>query len=57
MSLLRSSFVIGRKLISTLTNQNAVDMVDFRWRKLSKIDLALYEQNGYLFQTNHPVPT
>jgi uncharacterized damage-inducible protein DinB len=39
---LKSSFAIGRKAISTLTNQNAMDMIDFRWRKLSKLDLAFY---------------
>ena len=38
----KSSFAIGRKAISTLTNQNAMDMVDFRWRKLPKLDLAFY---------------
>jgi len=39
---LKSSFAIGRKAISTLTNQNAMDMIDFRWRKLPKLDLAFY---------------
>jgi uncharacterized damage-inducible protein DinB len=39
---LKSSFAIGRKAISTLTTQNAMDMVDFRWRKLPKLDLAFY---------------
>src|SRR5204862_5084858 len=28
---LKSSFKIGRKAISTLTNQNTMDMIDFRW--------------------------
>ena len=37
-----NSFKIGRKAISTLTNQNAMDMIDFRWRKLPKLDLAFY---------------
>jgi uncharacterized damage-inducible protein DinB len=39
---LKSSFAIGRKAISTLTNQNAMDMIDFRWRKLPRLDLAFY---------------
>jgi uncharacterized damage-inducible protein DinB len=39
---LKSSFAIGRKAISTLTNQNAMDMIQFRWRKLSRLDLAFY---------------
>ena len=39
---LKSSFAIGRKAISTLTSQNAMDMIDFRWRKLPRLDLAFY---------------
>jgi uncharacterized damage-inducible protein DinB len=39
---LKSSFAIGRKAISTLTIQNAMDMLDFRWRKLPRLDLAFY---------------
>lgn len=39
---LKNSFAIGRKAISTLTNQNAMDMIDFRWRKLPRLDLAFY---------------
>jgi uncharacterized damage-inducible protein DinB len=39
---LKSSFAIGRKAISTLTNQNAMDMIDFRGRKLPGLDLAFY---------------
>jgi uncharacterized damage-inducible protein DinB len=39
---LKTSFVTGRKAISTLTNQNAMDMIDFRWRKLPRLDLAFY---------------
>ena len=39
---LKSSFAIGRKVISTLTNQNAMDMIEFRWRKLPRLDLAFY---------------
>ena len=39
---LKSSFAIGRKAISTLTDKNAMDMIDFRWRKLPRLDLAFY---------------
>lgn len=39
---LKNSFAIGRKAISTLTTQNAMDMIDFRWRKLPRLDLAFY---------------
>lgn len=39
---LKSSFVIGRKAMATLTDQNAMDMIDFRWRKLPRLDLAFY---------------
>ncbi|HEY2350041.1 MAG TPA: DinB family protein [Puia sp.] len=39
---LKSSFAIGRKAISTLTNQNAMDMIEFRGRKLPRLDLAFY---------------
>ena len=39
---LKSSFAIGRKAVGTLTNSNAVDLVEFRGRKLSKLDLAFY---------------
>lgn len=39
---LKVSFAIGRKAISTLTTQNAMDMIDFRWRKLPRLDLAFY---------------
>jgi uncharacterized damage-inducible protein DinB len=39
---LKSSFATGRKSIETLTTQNAMDPIDFRGRKLSKLDLAFY---------------
>jgi uncharacterized damage-inducible protein DinB len=39
---LKSSFVIGRKAISTLTDKNAMDMIDYMWRKLPRLDLAFY---------------
>ena len=42
MEYLKGSFAIGRKAISTLTNENAMDMIDFRWRKLPRLDLAFY---------------
>jgi len=39
---LKDSFAIGRKAIATLTSQNAMDMIAFRWRKLPRLDLAFY---------------
>lgn len=39
---LKTSFAIGRKAIATLTDQNAMDMIQFRWRKLPRLDLAFY---------------
>ena len=39
---LKSSFAIGRKAISTLTNQNAMDEIDYMWRKLPRLDLVFY---------------
>ena len=42
MEYLKSSFAIGRKAISTLTSQNAMDMIQYRWRKLPRLDLAFY---------------
>ena len=39
---LKSSFAIGHKAISTLTTQNAMEMIEFRGRKLPKLDLAFY---------------
>jgi hypothetical protein len=39
---LKTSFAIGRKSISTLTTQNFLDVVEFRGRKLAKLDLAFY---------------
>ncbi|HEY1870589.1 MAG TPA: DinB family protein [Chitinophagaceae bacterium] len=39
---LKSSFAIGRNAISTLTTQNAMTLIDFRGRQLSKLDLAFY---------------
>jgi uncharacterized damage-inducible protein DinB len=39
---LKNSFEIGRRAISTLTSQNAMDMIQFRWRKLPRLDLAFY---------------
>lgn len=39
---LKSSFAIGRKAVGTLTTSNAMDLIEFRGRKLSKLDLAFY---------------
>ena len=39
---LKSSFAVGRKAISTLTTQNAMDLIEFRGSKLAKLDLAFY---------------
>jgi uncharacterized damage-inducible protein DinB len=39
---LKSSFAIGNKAISTLTSQNAMEMIQFRWRKLPRLDLVFY---------------
>jgi uncharacterized damage-inducible protein DinB len=39
---LKDSFAIGRKAIATLNTGNAMDMIEFRWRKLARLDLAFY---------------
>lgn len=39
---LKSSFAVGRKVISGLTTGNAMELVQFRWRKLARLDLAFY---------------
>jgi uncharacterized damage-inducible protein DinB len=39
---LKSSFEEGRKAMSILTTKNAMDMIEFRGRKLPKLDLAFY---------------
>lgn len=39
---LKSSFAIGHKAIGTLTDQNAMDMMEYMWRKLPRLDLAFY---------------
>lgn len=39
---LKSSFAIGHKAISTLTSQNAMDEIDYMWRKLPRLDLTFY---------------
>ena len=39
---LRSSFAVGRKAIASLTAENAMEMIQFRWRKLPRLDLAFY---------------
>lgn len=39
---LKSSFAVGRKAIGTLTSQNAMDMIQYRRRKLPRLDLIFY---------------
>ena len=39
---LKSSFAEGRKAISTLTEKNEMDMIEFRGRNLPKLDLVFY---------------
>ncbi|WP_143305599.1 DinB family protein [Chitinophaga vietnamensis] len=39
---LKSSFAIGRKAIATINDRNAMDMMEFRWRKLPRLDLIFY---------------
>ncbi len=39
---LKLSFATGRKAIASITDKNAMDMIQFRWRKLPRLDLAFY---------------
>lgn len=39
---LKSSFDLGRKAISMLTDKNAMDIIEFRGRNLPRLDLAFY---------------
>lgn len=39
---LKSSFAIGRKAIATLNDRNAMDMIEYGWRKLPRLDLVFY---------------
>jgi uncharacterized damage-inducible protein DinB len=39
---LKGSFAEGRKAIATLTDKNAMDLIPFRYDKLSRLDLAFY---------------
>jgi uncharacterized damage-inducible protein DinB len=39
---LKSSFNVGRKAISMLTDKNAMGMIEFRGRNLPRLDLAFY---------------
>lgn len=39
---LKSSFAIGRKAIATLNSQNAMDEIEYLWRKLPRLDLVFY---------------
>ncbi|MEO5594657.1 MAG: DinB family protein [Chitinophagaceae bacterium] len=42
LNYLKYSFEIGQKAIETITAKTAIELVEFRWRKLSKLDLAFY---------------
>jgi hypothetical protein len=42
ISYLKGSFAIGRKAMVTLTEKNALDMIEFRGRKLPRLDLMFY---------------
>jgi uncharacterized damage-inducible protein DinB len=42
LKFLKDSFALGHKAIATLTNQNAMDMIPFRYGKLPRLDLAYY---------------
>ena len=39
---LKYSFGVGRKAIKSINAKNSVELIEFRWRKLSKLDLAFY---------------
>lgn len=39
---LKDSFAIGRRAIASVTTENAMEMIQFRWRKLPRLDLAFY---------------
>ena len=39
---LKSSFDLGRKAMSMLTEKNAMDMIEFRGRNLPRLDLVFY---------------
>lgn len=39
---LKDSFDIGQKAINTITEQNAMDMIEFRGSKLSRLDLVFF---------------
>jgi uncharacterized damage-inducible protein DinB len=42
LNYLKSSFDIGRRAISILTDKNAMETIEFRGRNLPKLDLAFY---------------
>ena len=42
LAFLKQSFAVGHKAIATLTTNNAMDLIDFRGRKLPRVDLAFY---------------
>ncbi|HEX4374125.1 MAG TPA: DinB family protein, partial [Puia sp.] len=39
---LKESFALGHKVIATLTEKNAMDMIEFRGSNLPRLDLAFY---------------
>ena len=39
---LKESFLLGHKVIATLNSDNAMDLIDFRGRKLNRLDLVFY---------------
>ena len=39
---LKSSFAIGRKAVATLSTQNAMQELQYGWRKLPRLDLCFY---------------
>jgi len=47
---LKYSFEVGRKAIKTITTKNCTELIEFRWRKLSKLDLAFY---GIVHENEH----
>lgn len=42
LKFLKESFALGHKAIATLTEKNAMDMLDFRGSKLPRLDLVFY---------------
>jgi len=42
LAYLKSSFAVGRKAMATFTENNALDLIEFRGRKLPRLDLIFY---------------